>query len=240
MRDPGPLASRASVRCSSRETSGRPWALAALAALLSGALCVPAARAADCDRRPLILLHGHYYTKASLSVLRDRFIKDGWPEDRVVALDLPTTKCTRAWSLELARAVEQVTRATGCRQVDIVAHSRGGLAARDYIRTLGGGRRVAHLVTLGTPHHGTWTSRGCPECGCRETRPGSAYLRRLNRGDETPGPTRYTSISSRQDGVVSPRSAWLEGARNIEMRGVTHTNLLKSVQVYAEIRGGLL
>jgi triacylglycerol lipase len=71
-------------------------------------------------------------------------------------------------------------------------------------------------------------------------RPGSKYLKRLNAGDETPGPTEVTSIYSRQDGVVPARSSWLKGARNVEMRGVTHTDLLRSRRVYAEIRAGLL
>jgi hypothetical protein len=31
-----------------------------------------------CVRRPVLLLHGHYCS-ASLTVLRDRFIRDGWP-----------------------------------------------------------------------------------------------------------------------------------------------------------------
>jgi triacylglycerol lipase len=193
-----------------------------------------------CARRPILLLHGHYYTKASLTVLHDRFVRDGWPADRVIVFDLARTACTHDWALALSKKVEQVTRASGCPTVDIVAHSRGGLAARDYIRSLGGSRRVAHLVTLGTPHHGTWSSRGCPGCGCREMRPGSAYLQRLNAGDETTGPTEITSICSLQDGVVPARSSWLRGARNVEMRGVTHTDLLRSRQVYEEIRAGLL
>jgi triacylglycerol lipase len=173
-------------------------------------------------------------------VLRDRFVRDGWPADRVIVLDLPLTACTHAWALILSRKVEEVARRTGCPKVDVVGHSRGGLAARDYIRTLAGSRRVAHLVTLGTPNHGTWSSRGCPGCGCREMRPGSAYLKRLNAGDETPGTTGVTSICSLQDGIVPARSSWLEGARNVELRGVTHTDLLRSRRVYEEIKGGLL
>ncbi len=207
---------------------------------LAHASPAPAEISGACDRRPILLLHGHYYTKASLTVLRDRFVRDGWPADRVIALDLPVTACTHEWALILSREVEKAATRSGCPTVDVVGHSRGGLAARDYIRTLGGGRRVAHLVTLGTPHHGTWSSRGCPGCGCREMRPGSRYLRELNAGDETPGPTEFTSICSRQDGIVPARSSWLKGARNIEMRGVTHTDLLRSRQVYEEIKAGLL
>jgi triacylglycerol lipase len=71
-------------------------------------------------------------------------------------------------------------------------------------------------------------------------RPGSDFLKELNAGDETPGPTIYTSIYSLHDEVVPARSAWLEGARNVEVRGVKHTDLLKSQRVYEEIRAGLM
>ncbi len=215
---------------------------AVLALMLSGGggLRASAETADRCHPRPIVLLHGHFYTNASLGVLIDRFLKDGWPRERLLTLDVSRKSCTGAWSLALAEKIEAVVSANGCPQVDIVAHSRGGLAARDYLRSLGGTRRVAHLVTLGTPHHGARVNRACPGCGCREMRPGSEFLRRLNLGDETPGGTAYTSIYSRHDEVVPDRSAWLEGARNIEVRGVKHSDLLRSRRVYQEIRAGLM
>lgn len=39
-------------------------------------------------------------------------------------------------------------------RVDIVAHSMGGLVAREYIQTLNGDANVDQLITLGTPHNG--------------------------------------------------------------------------------------
>jgi triacylglycerol lipase len=242
-RSPDPSLLRFWNRRAARAILGAGLLSLAILVLLHFAGTYPRAQApsADpCARRPLILIHGHYYTNASLTVLRDRFLADGWPKNRVVMLDVRERDCTHEWAVALSRKVEALLRATGCPTVDVVAHSRGGLAAREYIRFLGGAPRVAHLVTLGTPHHGAWTSRGCPGCGCREMRPGSAYLKRLNGGDQTPGPTAYTSIVSLSDTVVSPRSAWLKGARNVEVRGVTHTGLLRSRSVYEEIRAGLL
>ena len=41
------------------------------------------------------------------------------------------------------------------RQVDILAHSMGGLVARIYIQELGGAARVKRLLTMGTPHLGS-------------------------------------------------------------------------------------
>lgn len=40
-------------------------------------------------------------------------------------------------------------------KVDIVAHSMGGLVAREYVETLDGGSAIDQLITLGTPHNGS-------------------------------------------------------------------------------------
>ena len=54
----------------------------------------------------------------------------------------------------LKAKVESVKTQTGWPKVDIVAHSMGGLVAREYIETLNGGSSIDQLVTLGTPHNG--------------------------------------------------------------------------------------
>ncbi|MDF0673508.1 MAG: hypothetical protein P0120_04070 [Nitrospira sp.] len=41
------------------------------------------------------------------------------------------------------------------KQIDIVAHSMGGLIARIYVQNLGGVNRVHNLIFLGTPHRGS-------------------------------------------------------------------------------------
>jgi pimeloyl-ACP methyl ester carboxylesterase len=55
----------------------------------------------------------------------------------------------------LGRYIEQVKKITGAQQVDLVAHSMGGLIARYYIDRLMPGRDVAQLMMLGSPMAGT-------------------------------------------------------------------------------------
>jgi pimeloyl-ACP methyl ester carboxylesterase len=43
-------------------------------------------------------------------------------------------------------------------KVNIIAHSLGGLDARQMLTHLGMGARVASLTTVGTPHRGTWVA----------------------------------------------------------------------------------
>lgn len=54
----------------------------------------------------------------------------------------------------LKTRIEEIKVAAKWPKVDIVAHSMGGLVAREYIEVLGGGENVDQLITLGTPHNG--------------------------------------------------------------------------------------
>ncbi len=123
-------------------------------------------------------------------------------------------------------------------RVDIIAHSAGGLVARHFIKFLGGGKRVHSLVTLGTPHHGTYTSALFPlNTVARQTLPGSEFLRQLNTGVDTREPVHYTSLWSRTDGVVIPSwSGRLKGARNVEVKFLTHWGYLWDRNVYGALR----
>lgn len=65
----------------------------------------------------------------------------------------------RASNVETAKLlktkIEAVKVAAKWPKVDIVAHSMGGLIAREYIGTLNGGSNIDQLITLGTPHDGS-------------------------------------------------------------------------------------
>jgi pimeloyl-ACP methyl ester carboxylesterase len=54
----------------------------------------------------------------------------------------------------LAAVVDRVRQTSGADKVDIVAHSQGGLVARQYVRFDGGADHVDNLIMLGTPNHG--------------------------------------------------------------------------------------
>ena len=58
-------------------------------------------------------------------------------------------------SAQLAGLLGGYLTASRARQLDLIAHSQGGLDARRAISTLGWGDRVASLVTIATPHQGT-------------------------------------------------------------------------------------
>ena len=55
---------------------------------------------------------------------------------------------------ELAARIRQIMEETGCQQVNIIAHSKGGLDSRAAIAHQGMAPYVASLTTINTPHRG--------------------------------------------------------------------------------------
>lgn len=122
------------------------------------------------------------------------------------------------------RAVQAVTGATG-RPPLLVCHSMGGLAARAWLRRCKGLARVAHVVTIGTPHRGTWLARFSRLENGRQMRVGCDWIAALS----VPGPDETRSFTcwySNCDNVVFPPStATLRGADNRLLEGAAHVDL---------------
>ena len=118
-------------------------------------------------RHPVVLLHGF----GALSTLHRPGPLHGIAMDlrrhgvRAYAPNVPpynpTAVRARAWKKRIERVLEE----TGAEQVNLIAHSMGGLDARYLIGTLGMQPVVASLVTVSTPH------RGSPLCDFIVERP---------------------------------------------------------------------
>ncbi len=55
---------------------------------------------------------------------------------------------------ELTARIKQIVQETGCKKVNIIAHSKGGLDSRFAISSCGAADYVASLTTINTPHRG--------------------------------------------------------------------------------------
>ena len=133
----------------------------------------------------------------------------------------------------IEQAVVRVTAATGRAPV-LVCHSMGGLAARAWSRRHAGTARVAHVVTIGTPHHGTWLARFSRLPNGRQMQVGGDWLDELHR-DGVPAPGTFTCWYSNCDNVVFPPStATLAQADNRLVQGVAHVQLAFHPRVMRE------
>jgi len=177
---------------------------------------------------PILLVHGMIDNRSIFSLLRRGLRRRGF--GRVVSINYsPLTTDVRVAAAWLAKEVESLVAETGYERVHVIGHSLGGLIARYYVTRLGGDQRVHTLVTLGTPHGGTFNAYALPSNLCRQLRPGSALMREL--GAAVPGcRTRFVAYWSDLDELVFPqRNAQLNhpdlSVHNIEIHGTGHMSL---------------
>jgi triacylglycerol esterase/lipase EstA (alpha/beta hydrolase family) len=134
----------------------------------------------------------------------------------------------------IEQAVRRITEATGMPPV-LVCHSMGGLAARGWLRAMSAEARVEHVITIGSPHHGTWLARFSHLKNGRQMRQQSEWLRRLERGGDEKLHAKFTCWYSNCDNIAFPASTGtLAGADNRLVRGAAHVDLGFHAQVMAE------
>lgn len=123
-------------------------------------------------------------------------------------------------------AVRRVAEVTGLPPV-LVCHSMGGLAARAWLRAQpDGAATVHHLVTIGTPHRGTWLARWSHLPNGRQMRLDSEWLQQLARDEADAALPPTTCWYSNCDNIVFPPStATLPGADNRLFAGAAHVEL---------------
>ena len=134
---------------------------------------------------------------------------------------------------QLAAKIDAVLASTQARAAMIVGHSMGGLVARAYIRKYGTAK-VARILTIGSPHHGSVHAWLFPGASLAELRPGNPWLAALNR-ERIDATLRFVSLWSWHDSMVAPQtSCELPGAIDVALVGVGHNALLGDGRVLAQ------
>jgi len=112
-----------------------------------------------------------------------------------------------------------------------VTHSMGGLVCRAYLQQSGAGR-VAGLVTLAAPHHGTRIARLGLGINAGQMQPDSDWLRALNARPLPSIP--IASIWSVDDEIlVPPATSRIARARETVFSGLGHLAMVFSPAVLA-------
>lgn len=159
-------------------------------------------------RPPILLIHGFFASRGFWYWIKKKLEARGWV---VATITLrPVLGDIDGYVSMVGDRVESVLTEAAAKQVILVGHSMGGLVARAYLRNRGT-QRVARLVTLASPHHGTRLAvLGLGE-NARQMRIGSDWLKALNSPGAVPLPP-SVAIYSYGDNVVVPQlSAKLDG-----------------------------
>lgn len=187
---------------------------------------------------PVVLVPGWSDGPHELLPLQRRFLEAGWAGERISVLvfgDPAGSNVVHARAL--ARRVDALREATAAGEVDVVAHSMGGLAVRHYLRFMGGADAVRRVAFLATPHRGTWAAHLAWGDGGDEMEPGSPFLAALNRGDPLPDGVEAVTVRTPIDlRVLPPSSATLPDVRDVEVCCPTHAGLVDDDGTFAVVR----
>jgi triacylglycerol lipase len=227
-----------------------------LTAIIAPLAVAPAAPAAAAAPNPVIVVAGTFGPAFFYEPLAARLRADGY---RVFVFQLTSlgTGDIAGTARDLRAFADGVRAQTGAAKLDLVAHSQGGLVARQYIRFDGGSSTVDKLANLAAPNYGTAVANiadffGAGNClgivACQQMAVGSAFLATLNAGDDTPGAVHYTDFYTVADELVRPvQNAALRsgGATNVliqsqcPLRVVDHVGLALDGTTYDGIHDAL-
>ena len=173
---------------------------------------------------PLVFVHGLGGGRGDFGPMAWYLRRMG--RKRSYSIKFEGTRDIVAQGAALAEFIREVTEVTNEPQVDVVAHSMGGVAARVAVQDHDPNGTIRRLVTLGSPHGGTFAARLGNTPVTRDLRPDSELMERL-RSVPLPSSVKATSFWSSSDMVIMPpESAALPGSEQVEMTPFTHYGYL--------------
>ncbi|MEG1769409.1 MAG: alpha/beta fold hydrolase [Comamonas sp.] len=194
---------------------------------------------AGTGRTGVVLVHGYLCNRAFWQPWQRMFAARGIP---CIAVTLePAWGSIDECVPDLDAAVRRMAQATG-RPPALIGHSMGGLVIRAWLRSrgavVGGGvteaqaaqhlqALVARVVTLATPHRGTWIANFSRTVNGRQMRLDSAWLRALTAQEPQALAARMTCWYSNCDNLVMPAlAATYPGADNRLIADQAHVELV--------------
>jgi len=140
---------------------------------------------------------------------------------------------------QLAEQIEQI--APGAQRLNLVGFSMGGLICRVYLQRLGGVARTDRVVTVATPHQGTWTAYSYyNRPACMQMRPGSRLLTELNRDLSSLRRLAFTSIWTPFDLTIMPAlNSYLAVGNFVAVLSPFHQTMLRDERVLRVIAATL-
>jgi pimeloyl-ACP methyl ester carboxylesterase len=182
-----------------------------------------ATSAAVQGRRGVVFVHGFFCNRGLWTPWLRRVQASG---RAFVAVNLePVFGSIDDYAPQIDEVVRQITDATGLPPL-LVCHSMGGLAVRAWLKRMRSEARVFHVVTIGTPHRGTWLARFGHGHNGRQMRLQSDWQTQLDHDMPPNRHDLFTCWYSNCDNIVFPTStATLPGADNRLVRGAAHVQM---------------
>ena len=180
-------------------------------------------------RPGIVFIHGFICNRGFWTPWLARLRRSG---DAFIAVNLEPLFCSiDDYAPQIEAAVLKVTAATG-RPPLLVCHSMGGLVARAWLKRYRAEARVHHVVTIGSPHRGTWLARFGHGRSSVQMQLFSQWQAQLDDGMPPGQHALFTCWYSNTDNIVMPASsATLPDADNRLIRGAAHVQMAFLPQV---------
>jgi pimeloyl-ACP methyl ester carboxylesterase len=184
-------------------------------------------------RRGVILIHGFVCNRGLWNPWMSQLSALDVPH---IAVNLePVFGSINRYVRTLDDAVAQMQVCSG-REPVLVAHSMGGLAVRAWLQECQADHRIHSVVTIGTPHSGTWLARYGLSTNAQQMRLSSAWLQALAAQERPARRALFTCFFGHCDNIVVPATtATLADADNRHIPGVAHVHLAFQPVVFDEV-----
>jgi hypothetical protein len=184
-------------------------------------------------RRGLLLVHGFVCNRAIWNPWMRALRARGVP---FIAVDLePPFDSIDRYPPILADAAHRLEAATGVPPL-VVAHSMGGLAVRAWLAQAAGAGAAHRVVTVATPHSGTWLARYALTRNGFEMRPAGPWLQALAAREPSDAAARYTCFYGHCDNIVFPVSSGTRpGADNRHLAATAHVQMVYHPAVFEAV-----
>ncbi len=174
-------------------------------------------------RHGVVLVHGFFCNRGLWNPWMKVLRAEGIP---FVAVNLePVFGSIEHYAEIVEAAVERVEKSTGLPAV-LVGHSMGGIAIRAWLARFNADARVRKVITIGTPHHGTWLARFGHTTNGRQMRHRGPWIADLASREPAERYAKFTCYYGNCDNIVFPSSAaMLDGAENIHVPATAHVQM---------------
>jgi triacylglycerol lipase len=226
----------AEVKKGVRAVNPDVWREFAVVSTLAYTLAIPKREKIE-DRAPdgyppLILVHGLGGNRGGWTPLRWYLRMNG--RRRIYAFGFEKGKLEDV-AVKLNEFIQEVLLVTGEKEVDIIAHSLGGLISRYAIQNLGLDKCVGTFVAIATPHQGTYAAQYANTDKILAMRPDAEFIRKLN-ALKFPVGIRFMTVGSDRDIYVIPFDSMTHpDAKNVFIPGLSHSQHLMSCKVFRAV-----
>lgn len=185
---------------------------------------------------PIVFVHGIWKNGSAFKIMSDHLKQHGFKTFAIDLIPNDGSVSLEVLSEQLSAFIEKIGPL-----VDLVSFSMGGLVSRYYIQRLDGDRSVRRFITIGSPHHGTWTASLSGLPASQQMRVNSPWLKHLNEDVDSLLKHNVLSIWTPFDLMIIPReSAKLPVGRDIRITAPMHHMLISDQRVLEVVKEELL